>query len=55
MLVLGDGAADVAMARFWGCPAVIFDSRGTYKGPAADYTIRALPEFINLIESLNHE
>ena len=55
MLVLGDGAADVAMARFWGCPAVIFDSRRTYTGPAADYTICALPEFINLIESLNHE
>ena len=54
MLVLGDGSADVAMARFWGCPSVIVDAKNTYKGLPADYIIRSLPEFIPLIESINN-
>lgn len=50
MIVLGDGDADVAMAQVWGCPAVIFDEKGTYKGRPADYRIKHLQEFITLIK-----
>ncbi len=54
MLVLGDGDSDVVMARVWGCQAVILDSQNTYKGPQADYIIRALPEFTNIVENINN-
>ena len=54
MLVLGDGNSDVVMARVWGCPAVILDDKNAYNGPQADYIIRALPEFTDIIENIDN-
>lgn len=52
MLVLGDGASDVEMARTWGCPAIVVKSYGRYVGPQPDYRLRSLKDFIPLLQSM---
>lgn len=52
MMVLGDGAADVEMARVWNCPAAIVKSYGRYVGPKPDYKLNSLKEFIPLLQSM---
>lgn len=52
MLVLGDGASDVEMARTLGCPVIIVKSYGRYVGRQPDYKLRSLKDFVPLLQTM---
>ncbi len=52
MLVLGDGASDVEMARTLGCQVIIVKSYGRYIGQQPDYKLHSLKDFVPLLQTM---